>query len=299
MSGEVFGTLYSGSSGNSTYIGDRTGGILVDVGKNAKQTTLALREMGLSPEQIHAIFVTHEHTDHICGLRVFANRYHIPVYASLGTLEALDEKGHLKGDFPVFQMIDTADIGDFHVQCFHTSHDCAEGMGYSITLPGGKRVSVATDLGIMTEEVKRVLLGSQAVLLESNHDLGMLFNGPYPYVLKQRINSEFGHLNNDDAADTALELVRSGTKQLILGHDGRISHERPRRKARLNHTQAERGGHKDICAGSCNFRDIGKCHPSVDLNHALRILLHCHGLHFRDSLRRFRNIGLTAESRTN
>ncbi|MBQ3995125.1 MAG: MBL fold metallo-hydrolase, partial [Clostridia bacterium] len=101
MSGEVFGTLYSGSSGNSTYIGDRSGGILVDVGKNAKQTTLALQEMGLSPEQIHAIFITHEHTDHICGLRVFANRYHIPVYASLGTLEALDEKGHLKGDFPV------------------------------------------------------------------------------------------------------------------------------------------------------------------------------------------------------
>ena len=129
MSGEVFGTLYSGSSGNSTYIGDRSGGILVDVGKNAKQTTLALQEMGLSPEQIHAIFITHEHTDHICGLRVFANRYHIPVYASLGTLEALDEKGHLRGDFPVFQMTDTADIGDFHVQCFHTSHDCAEEIG--------------------------------------------------------------------------------------------------------------------------------------------------------------------------
>ncbi|MBQ2016309.1 MAG: MBL fold metallo-hydrolase, partial [Clostridia bacterium] len=177
MSGEVFGTLYSGSSGNSTYIGDRTGGILVDVGKNAKQTTLALQEMGLSPEQIHAIFVTHEHTDHICGLRVFANRYHIPVYASLGTLEALDEKGHLRGDFPVFQMTDTADIGDFHVQCFHTSHDCAEGMGYSVTLPGGQRVSVATDLGIMTEEVRRAILGSRAVLLESNHDIGMLFNG--------------------------------------------------------------------------------------------------------------------------
>lgn len=218
MSGEVFGTLYSGSSGNSTYIGDRSGGILVDVGKNAKQTTLALQEMGVSPEQIHAIFVTHEHSDHICGLRVFANRHHIPVYASLGTLEALDEKGHLKGDFPVFQMTNTADIGDFHVQCFHTSHDCAEGMGYSITLPSGRRVSVATDLGIMTEEVKRAILGSQTVLLESNHDLGMLFNGPYPYVLKQRISSDVGHLNNDDAADTALDLVRSGTQQLILGH---------------------------------------------------------------------------------
>lgn len=218
MAGALLGTLYSGSSGNATYIGDRSGGILVDVGKNAKQTTLALQEMGLSPEYIRAIFLTHEHTDHIAGLRVFANRYHIPVYASLGTLEALDEKGHLQGDFPVFQMVSTADVGDFHVQCFHTSHDCAEGMGYVITLPGGQQVSVATDLGVMTEEVKSAILGSKAILLESNHDLGMLFNGPYPYVLKQRISSEFGHLNNDDAADTAIDLVRSGTQQIILGH---------------------------------------------------------------------------------
>lgn len=218
MAEDIFATLYSGSSGNATYIGDRSGGVLVDIGKNAKQTTLALQELGLSPEHIHAIFITHEHTDHIAGLRVFANRHHIPVYASLGTLEALDRKGDLRGDFPVFQMLDTADIGGFHVRCFHTSHDCAEGFGYTVTLESGKTVSVATDLGVMTEEVRKGILKSNAVLLESNHDLGMLFNGPYPYVLKQRINSEFGHLNNDDAADTALDLVRSGTQQIILGH---------------------------------------------------------------------------------
>lgn len=218
MAGEVFGTLYSGSSGNATYLGDRSGGILVDVGKNAKQTTLALQEMGLAPEQVHAIFLTHEHSDHIAGLRVFANRYHIPVYASLGTLEALDAKGHLRGDFPVFQMVRTADIGDFHVECFHTSHDCAEGMGYTVTLPSGKKVSVATDLGVMTEEVKTAILGSRNILLESNHDLGMLFNGPYPYALKQRISSEIGHLNNDDAADAALDLVEHGALHIILGH---------------------------------------------------------------------------------
>lgn len=218
MARELFGTLYSGSSGNATFIGTPEHGILIDVGKNAKQTTLALHEMGLQAEHIDAIFLTHEHTDHIAGLRVFANRYHIPVYASLGTLEALDDKGHLRGDFPVFQMTRTADIGDFHVSCFHTSHDCAEGLGFTVTLPGGTKVSVATDLGIMTEEVKSSILGSRTVLLESNHDLGMLFNGPYPYALKQRISSELGHLNNDDAADTALDLVRSGTQQIILGH---------------------------------------------------------------------------------
>lgn len=211
-------TLYSGSSGNATYIGDRAGGILVDVGKNAKQTTLALEALGLAPEQVRAIFLTHEHWDHIAGLRVFANRHHIPVYASLGTLEALDRGGHLRGDFPVFQMTDFADVADFHVECFHTSHDCAEGLGYAVTLPDGKRVSVATDLGVMTEEVRKAILGSRTVLLESNHDLGMLFNGPYPYVLKQRISSEVGHLCNDDAAATALDLLKSGTQQLVLGH---------------------------------------------------------------------------------
>ena len=218
MSEELFGTLYSGSSGNATYIGDRSGGILVDIGKNAKQTTLALQDMGLSPEHIRAIFLTHEHVDHIAGLRVFANRYHIPVYASLGTLEALDEKGHLQGDFPVFQMSGTAVVGDLEVRGFHTMHDCAEPMGYTVSMNSGKKVSVATDLGIMTEEVKTAILGSDTILLESNHDLGMLFNGPYPYALKQRISSEFGHLNNDDAASTALDLVRSGTQQILLGH---------------------------------------------------------------------------------
>ena len=82
MSGEVFGTLYSGSSGNSTYIGDRSGGILVDVGKNAKQTTLALQEMGLSPEQIHAIFITHEHTDHVCGLGQLDKKEQLNIYCT-------------------------------------------------------------------------------------------------------------------------------------------------------------------------------------------------------------------------
>lgn len=213
-----FCSLYSGSSGNATFIGNEQGGILVDIGKNAKQTTLALESIGISPEQIQGVFVTHEHSDHVAGLNVFCKRHKIPVYASLGTLEALDDSGKLAGDFPIYQMFDVADVGDFHISCFHTSHDCAEGLGYRISLPNGKNVAVATDTGFITDEVREGILGCTAVLLESNHDIAMLENGPYPYPLKRRILGERGHLSNDAAADMACNLIEGGTTRLLLGH---------------------------------------------------------------------------------
>lgn len=213
-----FCTLYSGSSGNSTYIGTESEGILIDIGKNAKQTTLALDRLGIAPEAVKALFITHEHRDHISGLRVFCNRHHTPVYSTLGTLDAMEEKGLFTGTFDVFQMTDFADIGDFHVECFHTSHDAAEPVGYTVTLPNGKKVTVSTDLGVVTQEVRDAILGSNTILLESNHDLNMLYNGPYPYPLKRRIAGEKGHLNNDVAAEMAAELLESGTQEIILGH---------------------------------------------------------------------------------
>lgn len=217
-----FCTLFSGSSGNSTYIGTDEHGILIDAGKNTKQITLAMNEAGLSPEKIDALFITHEHTDHIGALRVLCNKYGIPVYASRGTLEALDRGGHLKGKFPVYEMDSYADIGDFHVECFHTTHDAAESMGYTVELDGAFKSAVATDLGVITDEVEDALLGCNTVLLESNHDIGMLSNGPYPYPLKRRILSDFGHLSNDAAADMAARLIESGTQHILLGH---LSHE--------------------------------------------------------------------------
>jgi len=213
-----FCTLYSGSSGNASFIGTEREGILIDIGKNAKQTVLALSRLDLLPEQIRAVFITHEHVDYIAGLRVFCKKYHVPVYASLGTLEALDAAGHLAGDFPVFRMEDYAEVGALHVECFHTSHDCAEGLGYSVTLSDGKRVCTATDTGVVTPEMAHAVLGADTVLLESNHDIAMLQNGPYPYPLKRRILGDRGHLSNDAAADMVGALLESGTKQVILGH---------------------------------------------------------------------------------
>lgn len=215
-------TLYSGSSGNATYIGTDELGILVDIGKNAKQTTSSLLEIGMSPDKIKAVFITHEHTDHIAGLRVFCNKFHIPVFATGGTLSKLDQSGHLKGSFDVFQMTDYADVEDLHIDLFHTSHDAAESCGYTVTFEDGTKISVATDLGVMTDSVLDAIKGSTALVLESNHDVNMLENGPYPYPLKRRILSEFGHLSNDVCGDTAVKLVGSGTKHLVLGH---LSHE--------------------------------------------------------------------------
>ncbi len=213
-----FCTLFSGSSGNSTYIGTDKEGILVDIGKNAKQTTMSLAELGLSPECVKAVFITHEHSDHIAGLRVFCNKHKIPVYATLGTLQALEDAGHLKGDFPVFQITDYADIGDLHIQCFNTFHDSADSCGYTIEFSNGVKTAVATDLGVVTDEALEALLGSKTLLLESNHDINMLQTGPYPYYLKRRILSENGHLCNDDAAKTVLKLVENGAEHIMLGH---------------------------------------------------------------------------------
>ncbi len=213
-----FCSLFSGSSGNATYIGDEHSGILIDIGKNAKQTTLSLASIGVPPEAVKAIFITHDHSDHIAGLRVFCNKYHTPVYASNGTLSSLDDYGHLNGDFTPFIISGGADVEDFHIECFRTKHDAPESQCYTITLPNYTKVAVATDLGVMTPEVMDGIIGARTILLESNHDIGMLTNGPYPYPLKRRIMSELGHLSNDACADAALELVKTGTEHFILGH---------------------------------------------------------------------------------
>ena len=211
--------LFSGSSGNSTYIGTSESGILVDAGVNAKRLTEGLDDIGITPEKIKAIFVTHEHIDHIRGVRVFASKHKTPVFATPGTLEVMDRDGHINGKFPVFSMeYEEIEINGFKVRNFQTSHDCAQSCGYTVTLPDSRSVAVCTDLGFVSGEVKHSVGGCDLVVFESNHDIDMLKNGAYPYYLKQRILGRIGHLSNENSANELPGFVERGTTRIILSH---------------------------------------------------------------------------------
>ncbi len=214
-----FCSLFSSSSGNSTYISCGDKGILIDVGVSAKKIKEALIGRCIDPKSIGGIFVTHEHKDHIKGLRIIAATYNIPVYATEGTLAALEECGELAGKFAHEVMSDKGvQVGDMLIKSFATPHDSRESCGYKIYLPDGRTAAVATDLGKITPLVEENLLGCDLVMLESNHDVGMLQNGPYPYYLKRRILSDCGHLSNEACAKMSARLIENGTTRLFLGH---------------------------------------------------------------------------------
>ncbi|MDR0884175.1 MAG: MBL fold metallo-hydrolase [Oscillospiraceae bacterium] len=214
-----FCPLFSSSSGNSVYIGGGDGGVLIDCGVSAKQTTAALYDIGVDAASIRAVFVTHEHSDHVRGVRVFAKKYALPVYGTAGTLAAMEENGVADGTYKCFVLPEEGtEAAGFWLRPFATSHDVRESCGYRITVPDGRHLAVCTDLGMMTSTVLTQLLQCTLVMLESNHDVGMLQNGPYPYWLKQRILSDRGHLSNEACAQTAVQLVQNGVMRLILGH---------------------------------------------------------------------------------
>ncbi len=215
-----FFPLFSGSSGNSIYFGSGLGGVLIDVGMSAKKTAEALVRVGVDPAQLGGIFVTHEHIDHVRGLRVFAKKYQLPVYASPGTLSALIEGNLVDGQAQLCALgpegVETA--GGLVLRPFHTSHDCREGYGYCIDLPDGRTAAVATDLGYLSDEVKTAIAGRDLIVIESNHDVRMLENGRYPYPLKRRILSDLGHLSNDSCAAALPEFIKAGSTRFVLAH---------------------------------------------------------------------------------
>ncbi len=213
-----FCPLFSGSSGNSSFVGNAEEGLLVDAGVSCKKILDALASREIRQEIIRGILITHEHSDHIKGLRVLTKRLKVPVYSSAPVLNYLAQNDCVSPDCRLVELGPENMLAGMRVTPFHTPHDAADSMGFRFETSDSRVLAVATDLGYITQEVREHILGAHLVMIESNYDTRMLECGTYPYFLKQRIKGRKGHLSNDDCALQVSELVKSGTTRVFLAH---------------------------------------------------------------------------------
>ena len=210
--------IASGSSGNCLYFETGETAVLVDAGVSSKRICNAITEAGLRyPE---AVFITHEHSDHISGLEVFLKSHPIPVLSTKGTLSAI--AATFKGTVPMnlfYKIVPgkTYTFKDLSVTAHSMPHDAADPVFYTLE-SNGQKASVMTDIGALTDELVEAGSGSNLLYLESNHDPNILMAGSYPYSLKQRILGKFGHLSNDSAAELAVKLMNPKLHNIVLGH---------------------------------------------------------------------------------
>lgn len=215
----VFCPLYSGSSGNSTYLENEDTSLLVDLGVSCRAAVNALQELNVDFDKLKGILITHEHTDHIKGLPVFLKKHPLPLYGSEEVLQYIRSNFDLPKDVELHRADPQGfSVGSMEVHPFRTLHDSVGSLGFRIHVDEGKNVGVATDLGVYTKEVEDGLSGCDVVLLESNYDDGMIMASNYPYYLKRRIRSDNGHLSNTDCSLALPNLAAKGTHHFVLGH---------------------------------------------------------------------------------
>ena len=211
-------TLASGSSGNAALISRNGTHLLVDAGISCRRIATSLKELGLMPEDLSGIFITHCHTDHIAGLNTIVKHWDVPIYASRETGRQLSYR--IAGiDRYLVQISPGSTIaaGNVSVSVFSTAHDAPGACGYRFDDTG-----FLTDTGYIPEDAADILSGAPLLVLEANHDIETLLSGPYPYYLKERILGSRGHLSNDTAAEFARRCAENGTQEIVLAH---LSHE--------------------------------------------------------------------------
>ena len=211
--------LGSGSKGNSTLLIGNNKKILIDVGFSYPKMTMNLKEYNILPSDIDAILITHTHTDHIGGLSAFLKKNNIPVYTNSKMLNSLIK--YIPEDMVVV-MDDEYSIGEFNINCIKTSHDAIGSVGFIISDSNSNLVYV-TDTGYINKTNLKKMINKDVYIFESNHDINMLMTGPYPYILKQRVLSDKGHLSNELAGIYLKELVGDKTKKIILAHLSEIN----------------------------------------------------------------------------
>lgn len=229
-------SLFSGSSGNSIFLSTEKdsarygsafpagikgkAGFLVDAGMSGKQLELSMNSIGETLEDIGGLLVTHEHIDHIRGVGVIMRRYNIPLYINQKTWEKINCRalGQIpQGLVNITDVRNEFSLGDFVIKGIKTPHDAADSFGYKITY-ADKKITVITDIGHTDDNILADASGSDAVFIESNYDEKMLWEGPYPYNLKKRIDGDRGHLSNPECSKAVLHLLKKGTTRFILSH---------------------------------------------------------------------------------
>ncbi len=212
-------TLFSGSSGNSTLIKSENTAILIDAGRNCKAVCQSLEKLGMSIEDISAIFVTHEHSDHISALDVLMRKRAIPIHVTEPSARQLCKKQSAAECAVIHKDLEySVKVGDLTVSSFPLPHDSAAHVGYIVECDDGDCAGVATDMGYPTRLCFDKLKCCRQAVLEANHDPKMLANGPYPRALKERIRSKRGHLSNGECAQLVMGLCECGMEKIMLAH---------------------------------------------------------------------------------
>lgn len=212
-------TLSSGSSGNCIYVESDKTKILVDCGLTGKLAISLMKDVGINPYDLNAIFVTHEHIDHVKGVGILSRKFDLPIFANEETWLAMQSKiGKIQThNINVFKSNTFFNFRDLDIHNLSTYHDAKDPV-FFMFYQRNQKISILTDTGIVSNTIVDAIKHSNVLILESNHDIEMLLNGPYSYDLKMRIKSDFGHLSNNLAADIMDKIVEGNGEHLILGH---------------------------------------------------------------------------------
>ena len=212
-----FCPLASGSKGNSIFIGTKNTKILVDAGISAKSATSKLGEIGVKPEELDAILISHEHTDHIAGVKVLASRYNIPIIANRETAKALAQEFHTSPQFKIFMTGEPFEFQDLEIHPFSVQHDARDPVAFTIRTETEK-IGICTDLGFATSLVQHALQGCSILYLEANHKPSMVHSSPRPLAYKERVLSRTGHLSNEECGTLLVHVAHGAIRQVYLAH---------------------------------------------------------------------------------
>jgi len=252
-------SLASGSKGNCLYLETGDTRLLIDAGLSLRETLLRMETRGIDPEKVHAVLVTHEHIDHIRSAGSFARKFNVPVFASQLVCAKAD-KFFKKTQLREFESGSTVTFREVLIDVVPITHDSCDPVGFVVESREGRAASV-TDFGIVTRLITEKLRGCRFLNLESNHDVDMLMNGPYPWELKQRIKSRHGHISNEESLALLHELAHEGLEALVMAHLSEVNNH----PEHVQRTTASFLSDQNVCAPHIVIGDQYHAGPLMEI----------------------------------